>query len=122
LIEPSGVLMGYHALTDAPIVMDRYERSSYNAVVVGEIGAGKSFNTKLNLLRRVARDPETIVIIIDPRGGFDHLVDTLDGHRIPVDGSCAINPLELEAIPKHVRAEMDNWDEYDPFRQARSSA
>ena len=30
LIEPSGVLAGYHALTDAPIVFDRYERSNYN--------------------------------------------------------------------------------------------
>lgn len=122
LIEPSGILMGYHALTDSPIVMDRFSRSSYNAIVVGEIGAGKSFNTKLNLLRRVARDPETIVIIIDPRGGFDHLVDALNGHRISIDGSCAINPLELEAIPEHVRADMDDWDKYDPFTQARSSA
>jgi hypothetical protein len=121
LIEPSGVLMGYHALTDAPIVMDRYERSSYNMVVVGQLGAGKSFNIKLNLLRRLARDPETIVIIIDPRGDFDDLVETLDGHRITVDGSCALNPLEIEAPPEHVVATMDA-DEYDPFKQARSSA
>ncbi len=120
LIEEEGVLMGYHALTDAPIVMDRFSRSSYNAIVAGTLGAGKSFNTKLNLLRRVARDPGTIVIIIDPRGGFDHLVDALDGDRIPVDGSCSINPLEIEAIPDHVRAEMDG--DYDPFQQARSSA
>lgn len=120
LIEEEGILMGYHALTDAPIVMDRFTRSSYNVVVAGTLGAGKSFDTKLNLLRRVARDSETIVIIIDPRGGFDHLVDVLDGDRIPVDGSCSINPLEIEAVPEHVRAEMDG--EYDPFKQARSSA
>lgn len=120
LIEEEGILMGYHALTDAPVVMDRFSRSSYNVVVAGTLGAGKSFDTKLNLLRRVARDSETIVIIIDPRGGFDHLVDALDGDRIPVDGSCSINPLEIEAVPEHVRAEMTA--EYDPFKQARSSA
>lgn len=120
LIEEEGILMGYHALTDAPIVMDRFARSSYNVVVAGMLGAGKSFNTKLNILRRVARDPETIVIIIDPRGGFNDLVDALNGDRIPIDGSCAINPLEIEAMPEHVRAEME--DAYDPFKQARSSA
>jgi predicted flap endonuclease-1-like 5' DNA nuclease len=120
LIEPSGVLLGYHDLTDAPIVMDRYERSNYNVVVVGEVGAGKSFNTKLNLLRMVARDPETIVIIIDPRGGFHDLVETLDGNRISVGGNSPINPLQIEAMPEHVRAEMDV--DYDPFTQGRESA
>jgi hypothetical protein len=120
LIEPSGVFMGYHALTDSPIMMDRYARANYNVVVAGELGAGKSFDTKLNLLRRVARDPETIVIIIDPRGGFHDLVETLDGNRIAVGGDCPINPLELKAMPEHVRAEMDA--EYDPFKQARESA
>jgi hypothetical protein len=121
LIEPSGVLMGYHALTDSPIVMDRYQRSNYNMIVAGELGAGKSFNTKLMLLRMLARDPETIVIIIDPRGEFSDLVDTLGGNRIAVGGTSPINPLEIEATPEHVRAEMDTR-EYNPFRQGRSSA
>ncbi|WP_435078580.1 helix-hairpin-helix domain-containing protein [Halococcus sp. AFM35] len=121
LIEPSGVLMGYHALTDSPIVMDRYQRSNYNMIVAGELGAGKSFNTKLMLLRMLARDPETIVIIIDPRGEFSDLVDTLGGNRIAVGGTSPINPLEIEATPEHVRAGMDT-NEYNPFRQGRSSA
>jgi hypothetical protein len=121
LIEPSGVLTGYHALTDSPIVMDRYERPNYNVVVAGELGAGKSFNTKLMLLRMLARDPETIVIIIDPRGEFADLVETLGGNRIAVGGSSPINPLEIEAVPQHVREEMDHLD-YNPFQQARSSA
>jgi hypothetical protein len=120
LIEPSGVLLGYHDLTDAPIVLDRYERSNYNVVVVGEVGAGKSFNTKLNILRLVARDPETVVIIIDPRGGFHDLVETLGGNRISVGGESPINPLQIEAMPEHVRAEMDIA--YDPFKQGREAA
>jgi hypothetical protein len=49
------------------------------------------------------------------------LVETLGGNRIAVDGSNPINPLEIEAIPEHVRAEMDSLD-YNPFQQARSSA
>ena len=121
LIEPSGVLMGYHALTDSPIVADRYERSNYNMVVVGELGAGKSFNSKMMLLRLLARDPDTIVVIVDPRGEFRDLVETLGGNRISVGGSSPINPLEIEAIPEHVRAEMDTLD-YNPFRRGRSSA
>jgi hypothetical protein len=121
LIEPSGVLMGYHGLTDSPIVADRYERSNYNVVVAGELGAGKSFNTKMILLRLLARDPDTIVIIIDPRGEFEDLVRTLGGNRIAVGGESPINPLEIEAIPEQVRGEIDNL-EYNPFKQARSSA
>jgi hypothetical protein len=121
LIEPSGVLAGYHALTDAPIVFDRYERSNYNMVVAGELGAGKSFNTKMLLLRMLARDPDTIVIVIDPRGEFEDLVRTLGGNRISVGGESPINPLEIEAIPEQVRGEIDNL-EYNPFKQARSSA
>lgn len=121
LIEPSGVLAGYHSLTDSPIVMDRYNRSNYNVVVAGELGAGKSFNTKMLLLRLLARDPNTIVIIIDPRGEFEDLVQTLGGNRIAVGGESPINPLEIEAIPEQVRGEIDNL-EYNPFKQARSSA
>jgi hypothetical protein len=121
LIEPSGVLMGYHSLTDSPIVADRYERSNYNVVVAGELGAGKSFNTKMILLRLLARDPNTIVIIIDPRGEFEDLVETLGGNRIAVGGESPINPLEIEAIPEQVRGEIDDL-EYNPFKQARSSA
>jgi Holliday junction resolvasome RuvABC DNA-binding subunit len=121
LIEPSGVLAGYHALTDAPIVFDRYERSNYNMVVAGELGAGKSFNTKMLLLRMLARDPDTIVIVIDPRGEFEDLVRTLGGNRISVGGESPINPLEIEAIPEQIRGEIDDL-EYNPFKQARSSA
>ncbi|SEP19702.1 hypothetical protein SAMN04487948_12046 [Halogranum amylolyticum] len=119
LIEESGVLVGYHATTDAPVVMDRFDRENgYNILTAAKIGSGKSFGTKLLNLRQLAKDPDTILIMIDPLEGFRSLSDALDGEHIVVGGTRGLNPLEIKQTPTHV---LRDAPDIDPFSQRFSS-
>lgn len=103
MIEESGVLYGYHASTNAPIYLDRFSRENgYNVLVAGEIGSGKSYDTKRLLLRRVAKDRDTGVVMIDPVGGFASLADSLDAEHYVIGGTRTVNPLEIRPTPGHL--------------------
>lgn len=105
-IEPSvvheeGVLLGFHNITNTPVVVDRFDGpnlSGNNMLISGKIGSGKSYFAKLETWRRLMMDPEVEVLIIDPVGGetgFTDMIRALDGQRITVDGDSIINPMEI---------------------------
>ncbi len=102
-IEESGVLYGYHATTDAPVYLDRFCRENgYNVLVAGEIGSGKSYDTKRLLLRRVAKDRDTDIVMIDPVGGFASLAAGLDAEHYVIGGTRTVNPLEIRPTPDYL--------------------
>jgi hypothetical protein len=112
-IEDDGVLLGYHTLTESPVVVDRFARETgYNCVVMGNTGAGKTFNTVLTLLRRLAKDEDTLVFVADPFGDLDVLTNITGGERVTVSGSRALNPLEITPTPPEVLAENPDLDPY----------
>ena len=106
IMEESGVLVGYHATTNTPITVDRYNRQNgYNWAVIADIGSGKSYLSKLILLRRYAKDPDTVVVTIDPMnssGGLSTLIDSLNGESVVVGGNHTLNPLDIQPTPSHV--------------------
>ncbi|QLH81293.1 VirB4 family type IV secretion system protein [Halosimplex pelagicum] len=112
--EP-GIEYGTYALNESPLILDRFERETgYCAMVIGQLGAGKSFSTKLQLLRRAMYDQDTVIIMLDPLEGFAGVNETLGGERITVGGTRGINPLELKATPSEVLADapdVDPWSE-----------
>ena len=115
MIEESGILHGYHALNRSPVVVDRFNRENgYNQLVIGNIGAGKSFAVKLLLLRRLVRDRDVSGVIVDPRGGFKSLIETfgIDAETVTVGGNRGINPLQIEPTPQDV---LDNRPDMDPL-------
>ncbi|WP_423743933.1 transfer complex protein (plasmid) [Haladaptatus sp. SPP-AMP-3] len=102
-IEESGILYGYHATTGAPIYLDRFCRENgYNVLVAGEIGSGKSYDTKRLLLRRVAKDRDTALVMIDPVGGFASLASSLDAEHYVIGGTRTVNPLEIRPTPSQL--------------------
>ncbi|PSP40785.1 hypothetical protein BRC68_16550, partial [Halobacteriales archaeon QH_6_64_20] len=115
MIEESGVLYGYHGLNGSPITVDRFNRKNgYNQLVVGNIGAGKSYGAKLLLLRRLVRDRDISGVIVDPRGEFRELIDAfgLDAESVTVGGDKGINPLQIEPTPAGV---LEQRHDMDPF-------
>ncbi|QLG29825.1 transfer complex protein (plasmid) [Halorarum halophilum] len=119
LIEESGVLYGYHATTDAPVVVDRFQRpNGYNVLAAAQVGSGKSVTAKLLNLREIANDSETILIMVDPLEGFRSLADELSAEHIIVGGRQQINPLEIEATPQHV---LERTSKLNPYGQRVSS-
>ncbi|WP_458208742.1 VirB4 family type IV secretion system protein [Haladaptatus sp. NG-SE-30] len=119
VIEETGIRYGYHATTNAPLIVDRWQRpNGYNVLAAAEIGSGKSVTAKLLSLREIATDPETILIMIDPLEGFRSLADALDADQIVVGGTRQLNPMKIEKTPRHV---LETVDDLDPYAQRLSS-
>ncbi|MFC7195107.1 VirB4 family type IV secretion system protein [Halosimplex aquaticum] len=112
--EP-GIEYGTYALNESPLILDRFERETgYCSMVIGQLGAGKSFSTKLQLLRRAMYDRDTVIIMLDPLEGFAGVNEALGGERITVGGTRGFNPLEIKATPEEVLREvpdLDPWSE-----------
>ncbi|WP_336365099.1 VirB4 family type IV secretion system protein [Halalkalicoccus salilacus] len=120
LYEKNGVLLGYHAVTDEPFAFDRWNREGgYNALTIGELGSGKSFGTMMMLLRRLAQDPDTILVMIDPVGGLDKLAHETGAKRLPLGGENAVNPMEIQPTPIHVIKNAD--EDINPFNHWAST-
>ncbi|WP_211225991.1 VirB4 family type IV secretion system protein [Haloplanus natans] len=108
--EP-GIEYGTYALNESPLILDRFARETgYCMMVIGKLGAGKSFSTKLHLVRRAMYDADTMTVLLDPLGGFAGLHDVLGGDRITVGGTRGLNPLELRAVPEAIRREQSDLD------------
>jgi len=110
--EP-GIEYGTYALNSSPLILDRFKRQTgYCMMVIGRLGAGKSFATKLRLVRRAMFDEDTVIIMLDPMRGFAGVNEALDGERITVGGRQGLNPLEIKPTPDHV---LDSVDDLDPW-------
>ena len=114
-VAEQGIEYGTYALNESPLILDRFNRETgYCTMVIGKLGAGKSFSTKLHLVRRAMYDPETLIVMLDPLGGFAGLQAVLGGERVTVGGTRGLNPLELRATPASVRErvpDLDPWAE-----------
>jgi hypothetical protein len=114
-VSEPGIEYGTYALNESPLILDRFNRETgYCTMVIGKLGAGKSFSTKLQLVRRAMYDEETILIMLDPLAGFAGINDVLGGERITVGGTRGFNPLELQPTPDSVLAsvpDLDPWGE-----------
>ncbi|SNZ15345.1 hypothetical protein SAMN06269185_2463 [Natronoarchaeum philippinense] len=112
--EP-GIEYGTYALNESPMILDRFNRETgYCTMVIGKLGAGKSFSTKLQLVRRAMYDPDTVIVMLDPLAGFAGVNDALGGERITVGGTRGFNPLDIQATPEHVLqsvSDLDPWAE-----------
>jgi len=108
--EP-GVEYGTYALNESPVILDRFNRSTgYCMMVIGKLGAGKSFSTKLQLVRQAMYDDETVIVMLDPMEGFAGVNEALGGERIIVGGRRGLNPLELKPTPPEVLARVPDID------------
>lgn len=126
MLERGGVNMGMHGVNMSPLFVDRFEREGgFNQLTIGAIGSGKSFSTKLQILREYAARDDLTVIILDPLEGFVNFVERLGGQRVVVGGSQAINPMELRQADEDDALEAIQADEErddvnevkDPFNQ-----
>lgn len=116
LIEETGVFYGQHATTESPVFIDRFARpNGYNIFTAGVIGAGKSYGTKLLNLRTLAKDRDTILVMLDPLDGFRELAEGLNAETVTVDGTRGLNPLEIRPTPQHV---LEENPQLNPFRDA----
>jgi hypothetical protein len=93
LYEPAGHLYGRARTTGAPIVLDRFDHESHNAIVLGQTGKGKTMFTGAEMARCFMRGIR--VLGVDPLGDYRRLVETLGGTYVELGAGTGINPFAL---------------------------
>ena len=95
LAEEGGILYGINELNGTPVIFDRFTLENYNTCIFGTSGSGKSYLSKLEVLRYRMLDPDLRVFIIDPLREFADTTIALDGTVLSIgrDGGTHVNPL-----------------------------
>ena len=95
LTSDKGILYGINRQNSGLVIFDRYSLPNYNSVLFATSGAGKSYTTKLEVLRTMMFDTE--VIIIDPEREYEYLAEAVGGRyfNISLSSEHHINPFDL---------------------------
>ncbi len=82
---------------DSLVALDPFDprAGSWNAIVAGASGAGKTFFVQSLLTQLLVRDVEAI--IVDRGGGYACLTRALGGQVISIDAGISLNPFDLPA-------------------------
>lgn len=99
LTSDRGILYGVNRHNASLILFDRFSLENYNSVTFAKSGAGKSYATKLEILRTLMF--ETEVIVIDPEKEYEYLAEAVGGRyfNISLTSEHHINPFDLP-IPR----------------------
>lgn len=98
LTSDKGILYGINRHNSSLILFDRFSLENYNSVVFAKSGSGKSYATKLEILRTLMFDTE--VIVMDPENEYQYMAEAVGGRyfNISLNSDHHINPFEL-AVP-----------------------
>ena len=99
LTSEKGILYGINRHNSSLVIFDRFSLENYNSVTFAKSGSGKSYATKLEILRSLMFDID--VIVIDPEREYEYLSETVGGRyfNISLSSDHHINPFDLP-IPR----------------------
>jgi len=95
LTNSKGILYGVNRHNSSLILFDRFSLPNYNSIIFATAGAGKSYATKLEIIRTLMFDTE--VIVIDPEREYEYLAEAVGGRYFDISLSSDhhINPFDL---------------------------
>lgn len=95
LTSDKGILYGINKHNSSLVLFDRFSLENYNSVTFAKAGAGKSYATKLEILRSLMFDID--VIVLDPEREYEYLAETTGGRyfNISLTSENHINPFDL---------------------------
>ncbi|MFZ2593859.1 MAG: DUF87 domain-containing protein [Minisyncoccia bacterium] len=95
LTSDRGILYGINRHNSSLVLFDRFSLENYNSVLFAKSGSGKSYFTKLEILRSLMFDAD--VIVIDPEREYEYLAETTGGRyfNITLSSEHHINPFDL---------------------------
>ncbi len=95
LTSDKGILYGVNRHNSSLIIFDRFSLPNYNSITFATSGAGKSYATKLEIIRTLMFDTE--VIVIDPEREYEYLSEAVGGRyfNISLSSDHHINPFDL---------------------------
>lgn len=106
LTSDKGVLYGINRHNSSLVLFDRFSLENYNSVTFAKSGSGKSFATKLEILRSLMFDID--VIVIDPEREYESMATAVGGRyfNISLNSEHHINPFDLP-IPREDESPAD---------------
>lgn len=98
LTSDKGILYGINRHNSSLVLFDRFSLENYNSVTFAKSGSGKSYSTKLEILRTLMFDTE--VIVMDPENEYQYMAEAVGGRyfNISLNSDHHINPFEI-AVP-----------------------
>jgi conjugal transfer ATP-binding protein TraC len=99
LTSEKGILYGVNRHNSSLVIFDRFSLENYNSITFAKSGSGKSYCTKLEILRSLMFDID--VIVIDPEREYEYLAEAVGGRyfNISLSSDHHINPFDLP-IPR----------------------
>ena len=106
LTQDKGILYGINRHNSSLVLFDRFALENYNSVTLAKSGSGKSYATKLEILRTLMFDTE--VIVIDPEREYEYMAEATGGKyfNISLNSSHHVNPFDLP-IPHEDESSAD---------------
>ncbi|MBU3668967.1 MAG: DUF87 domain-containing protein [Candidatus Taylorbacteria bacterium] len=97
LTSDKGILYGINRHNSSLVLFDRFSLENYNSITFAKSGSGKSYMTKLEILRSMMFD--TDVIVLDPEKEYEYLAEATGGRffNISLTSEHHINPFDLPA-------------------------
>lgn len=95
LVQEAGILYGVNNSNNSLVIIDRFSLHNANSITFAQSGSGKSYASKVEILRQLMQG--TKVIVIDPEREYKQLTDSVKGTYIKLSAKSAekINPFDL---------------------------
>lgn len=100
LTSNDGIMYGINRFNSTLIIFDRFSLENANMVIFAKSGSGKSYSTKLEILRLLMMGID--VIVIDPENEYQNLASAVGGSyfKISLASDHHINPFDIPIIPQ----------------------
>lgn len=95
LVQPGGILYGVNNSNNSLVIIDRFSLHNANSITFAQSGSGKSYTTKVEILRQLMQG--TKVIVIDPEREYQNLASSVGGSYIKLSAQSEhkINPFDM---------------------------
>ena len=105
LVQEAGILYGVNNSNSSLVIIDRFSLNNANSITFAQSGSGKSYATKVEILRQLMQG--TKVIVIDPEREYKQLTDSVKGTYVKLSARSTekINPFDL-ATTSHSRDDL----------------
>lgn len=100
LTSDKGILYGVNRHNNSLIIFDRFSMENANQVLFAKSGAGKSYATKLEIIRYMMWGID--ILVIDPENEYQNLAAAVGGSffKLSLTSSHHINPFDIPRVPK----------------------
>ncbi len=94
-VQETGILYGINKSNNSLVILDRFSLHNANSIVFAQSGSGKSYATKVEILRQLMQG--TKVIVIDPEREYKQLTESVGGTYIKLSAKSneKINPFDF---------------------------